>query len=210
MLSLLIATITLFSTALSASTGLSPRQGGYHYSFWSEGSGSFSCPNGNGGQFSATWSGDGGFVCGKGWNPGGERTINFSGTYTPTGPGYLAIYGWTQNPLIEYYIIQAHGDLAPNEPWTSKGNFTFEEGTYEIFQSTRVQKPSIEGTRTFDQYWSVRSEPVVGGPVSTGRHFEEWAKVGLNLGNHNYMIVAVEGYTGGGVSSSGQADITVE
>lgn len=52
---------------------LEPRQGGYYYSFWSEGNGNFRCTNGPGGQFGATWSGNGGFVCGKGWRNGGQR-----------------------------------------------------------------------------------------------------------------------------------------
>jgi endo-1,4-beta-xylanase len=139
-----------------------------------------------------------------------HRTIKYSGTYNATGPGYLAVYGWTNNPLIEYYIIEAHADLAPNEPWTSKGNFTFEEGTYEIFTSTRVNKPSIEGTRTFQQYWSVRSEQRVGGTVTTKKHFDEWAKLNMRLGNHNYVVMATEGYTkDGGPGSSGSASITV-
>lgn len=212
---------------------IGPRQGGYFWSYWSEGTGNFNCNNGAGGSYTVNWSGNGGFVCGKGWNPGGPRyvlpfrtnlsrlrhfnplgtsEIKYSGTYDPTGPGYLAIYGWTQNPLIEYYIIDAHGELAPNEPWTAKGNFTFEEGTYEVFESTRVQKPSIEGTRTFQQYWSVRTEQRVGGTVSTGRHFEEWQKLGMGLGYHNYMILAVEGYTNQatGTTSSGTASLNLE
>ena len=139
-----------------------------------------------------------------------HRAVKYNGTYEPTGPGYLAVYGWTRNPLIEYYIMDAHGDLSPNEPWTSKGNFTFEEGTYEIFTSTRTNKPSIEGTRTFQQYWSVRSEQRIGGTITTGKHFDAWAKAGLRLGNHDYMIVAVEGYTSNGKTSSGTAAITID
>ncbi|KAJ4346914.1 uncharacterized protein N0V89_010847 [Didymosphaeria variabile] len=101
----------------------------------------------------------------------GNSTVKYSGAYTPIGPGYLAVYGWTTGPLIEYYIVENHGDLAPGEPWTIKGNFTFEEGTYNIFQSQRVNKPSIQGTSTFYQYWSVRTEPRSNGTVTTGRHF---------------------------------------
>lgn len=188
---------------------LAKRQGWY-WSNWSEGGIRLTCSNGNGGTYSTQWSGTGGFVCGKGWSRGSGRVVTYTGTYTPTGPGYLAVYGWTQNPLIEYYVIEAHGDLAPNEPWTSKGNFTFEEGTYEIFQSTRVNKPSIEGTRTFQQYWSVRQEQRVGGSVTMQRHFDEWAKVGLKLGGHNYMILATEGYTAaGGNGSSGASSISL-
>jgi endo-1,4-beta-xylanase len=72
-----------------------------------------------------------------------------------------------------------------------------------------VNKPSIEGTRTFDQFWSVRTVQRNGGTVSTGKHFEEWAKVGMNLGRHNYMVVAVEGYSNGSNLPSGDATITV-
>ena len=77
------------------------------------------------------------------------RTVRYSGTYDAKGPGYLALYGWTRNPLIEHYIIESYDVLAPGEPWTRKGNFTFEEGTYDLYTSQRVNKPSIEGTRTF-------------------------------------------------------------
>ncbi|KAL2166610.1 hypothetical protein VTG60DRAFT_2456 [Thermothelomyces hinnuleus] len=53
----------------------------------------------------------GGSVCGKGWNRQGGRTITYSGTYNATGPGYLVVHGWTRNPLIEYYIVESHGEL---------------------------------------------------------------------------------------------------
>ncbi|ORY70989.1 concanavalin A-like lectin/glucanase domain-containing protein [Pseudomassariella vexata] len=207
---LLTAISVLIQGAFTAPGELIDRQGGYYYSFWSEGGGNFRCTNGAGGQYSATWSGTGGFVCGKGWSPGGSRQVSPSGNYSPTGPGYLAVYGWTRNPLIEYYIVESHGDLSPGEPWTAKGNFTFEEGTYELYTSTRVNKPSIVGTATFQQYWSVRTEKRVNGTVTTGRHFTEWANVGLRLGSHDYMILATEGYTAtGGNGSSGTASITV-
>ncbi|KAF2677643.1 glycoside hydrolase family 11 protein [Lentithecium fluviatile CBS 122367] len=195
MLSIILLTLTFFfPAALATSPRLFQRQG-YHWSFWQEGGGSHQCNNGAGGSYTAKWSGGGGFVCGKGWSPGGSRTVKYSGTYTPTGPGYLALYGWTTNPLIEYYIVENHGDLAPGEPWTLKGNFTSEEGTYLIYQSTRVNKPSIVGTATFQQYWSVRTEVRTGGTITTGKHFDEWKKLGMKLGGHNYMIMATEGFT---------------
>ncbi|KAF3058503.1 Endo-1,4-beta-xylanase A [Daldinia childiae] len=226
--SFLLTAATLFTGALTAPSGFLPqigdlfhgsnsnaiqtRQGGYFWSSWSEGGGTFRCNNGGGSAYSVTWQSSGGssgFVCGKGWSPGGNRAVTYSGTYEPKGPSYLAVYGWTRNPLIEYYIMDAHGDLLPNEPWTSKGNFTIDEGTYEVFTSTRVNKPSIIGTTTFQQYWSVRTEQRVGGTISTGKHFDAWSKLGLRLGGHDYMILATEGYTSGSTTSNGTSSITL-
>ncbi|KAK4140746.1 concanavalin A-like lectin/glucanase domain-containing protein [Dichotomopilus funicola] len=189
---------------------INPRQGGYYFQNWSEGGSNIQCNNGQGASYTANWNSQGGFVCGKGWSYGGERTITYSGTYNATGPGYLAVYGWTRNPLIEYYIIESHADLAPNEPWTLLGEFSSEEGDYELYSATRVNKPSIEGTRTFQQFWSVRKEQRVGGTVTTKTHFDEWAKVGLRLGSHDYSIIATEGYTAnGGPGSAGSSSINV-
>lgn len=79
---LFFAAILLFQTALTSPTPfvedeslIGPRQGGYYWSFWQEGYGNFNCNNGAGGTYTVTWSGNGGFVCGKGWNPGGNRFV---------------------------------------------------------------------------------------------------------------------------------------
>jgi endo-1,4-beta-xylanase len=47
--------------------------GSYTFSDWHEGNIQYSCQNGQGGSYTVNWSGTGGFVCGKGWSPGGER-----------------------------------------------------------------------------------------------------------------------------------------
>ncbi|PKS09327.1 hypothetical protein jhhlp_003941 [Lomentospora prolificans] len=179
---------------------------GYYYSWWTDGGSDVTYTNLDGGEYSVNWGGGGGnFVGGKGWNPGGDKVITYSGEYKPNGNSYLAVYGWTQNPLVEYYVIENYGTYNPASNAQKKGQLTSDGGTYDIYVSTRTNQPSIEGTSTFQQYWSIRTEKHTGGNVTTGNHFKAWEQAGLKLGKHNYMIVATEGYF-----SSGTAKIKIE
>ncbi|KAF3906341.1 hypothetical protein ABW20_dc0103911 [Dactylellina cionopaga] len=182
---------------------------GYYFSWWTDGASDVTYTNLAGGAYSVVWSGGGGgggnFVGGKGWNPGGRRTITYSGSYNPNGNSYLAIYGWTRNPLIEYYIVENFGTYDPSSAASQKGSITVDGSSYRILQTTRNQQPSIDGTQTFQQFWSVRSSKRSSGSVNVGAHFDAWAQLGMRLGSEfNYLILAVEGY-----HSSGSATMTV-
>jgi len=188
-------------TLTSSQTGTN---GGYYYSFWTNNGGTVDYTNAAGGAYSVKWTNAGDFVAGKGWNPGSAQAITFSGSFTPGGNSYLSVYGWTTNPLVEYYINEDYGTYNPSTGTTLVGNVTSDGSVYNIYKTQRVNQPSIQGTATFNQFWSVRQSHRTSGTVTTANHFNAWKQLGLTLGTFNYQIVATEGY-----GSSGSSSITV-
>ncbi|KAI0015864.1 xylanase G1 [Xylariomycetidae sp. FL0641] len=177
---------------------------GFYYSFWTDGGASADYENLEGGRYTVNWQNGGDLVGGKGWNPGAARNINFSGSFSTDGNAYLAVYGWTTDPLHEYYIVESYGSYNPGSGGTYMGTVDSDGSTYDVYTATRTNAPSIEGTSTFTQFWSVRQAHRTSGTVTTANHFNAWAGLGMTLGTHNYQILATEGYF-----SSGSSDITV-
>ncbi|KAI1305030.1 xylanase [Xylaria venustula] len=210
--SALLVSLTAVAGALASPLDLitrtSPGTGtnnGFFYSFWTNGQGSVTYNNGAAGSYDVTWNNVGNFVAGKGWNPGAARVVTYNGTWNGANVNsYLSVYGWTKNPLIEYYVVESFGSYNPSSGTTKRGTIQSDGGTYDIYQTQRVNQPSIEGTSTFYQFWSVRQQKRVGGTVTLKNHFDAWTSAGLKLGTHDYQILATEGY-----QSSGSAKIEV-
>ncbi|KAH8725396.1 concanavalin A-like lectin/glucanase domain-containing protein [Phaeosphaeriaceae sp. PMI808] len=187
---------------------IEPRQNGFAIQNWANDFAEVDFFNGPSGSFNVTWdNGPGGnFVVGKGYRPARDMLFNYTGRFEVDGWAYLALYGWTTNPLVEYYVIESMGDHNPsdNASATQYGTLNSDGGTYEIWQKERKNAPSIIGVTDFQQYWSVRTKMHCGGTINTGNHFRAWEAAGLKLGKQNYMVMGIEGQRG-----SGEADITV-
>ncbi|KAF7307317.1 Endo-1,4-beta-xylanase [Mycena indigotica] len=201
------------SLALAGRGVQGPGQGTFDGFFWQNFvAGNFAVTFNNiaGGQYEVQWSGSGDFVVGQGFNPGStSRVIKFSAQWgpNPASASILSVYGWSTNPLVEYYINEQANDFnigTANPGTTHMGTVVSDGSTYDIFTHTQVNQPSIQGTATFQQFLSVRQNKRTSGTVTVQNHVNAWASLGMHLGTMNLQIVAVEG-----LSSSGQATVTV-
>jgi len=181
---------------------------GYNYELWRD-YGNVSMTLENGGNFSCSWSNIGNVLCRKGKKFDSTKThsqignisIKYDAQFTPGGNSYLCVYGWSKDPLVEYYIVESYGTYKPTG--TAKGSVTIDGGTYELYETTRNNQPSIEGTKTFKQYWSVRTSKRTSGTISVTEHFKAWEKQGMTLGKLYEVALTAEGY-----QSNGSAKIT--
>ena len=186
---------------------------GYFYTSWRD-SDPACMTLGEAGNYRVTWdlaAVRGNIVVGKGWKTGSTtRTVGYrAAAFEPGANGYLTLYGWTTDPLIEYYVVDSWGAefTPPGENAAVLGTVESDGGTYRIYRTQRVEKPSIRGTQTFYQHWSVRAgrrPQGVDNTITFANHVAAWQAHGLELGRMDYQVLATEGF-----GSSGRSDVTV-
>jgi endo-1,4-beta-xylanase len=174
--------------------------GNDHGFFWqnyvSSGSSTISFPSAGTypGNFAVSYNNVGDVVAGKGWNPGSStRTIGYnigalSGSYN-----FVGVYGWTTNPLIEYYVCEL-GSITYAA--TNVGSVTSDGHTYGLWKHQQVNQPSIIGTATFWQYMSQWGGSSTGSnrAITIANHMNAWkSKMGA-MGSNNLQIFAIEAY----------------
>lgn len=189
---------------------------GIGYELWNEG--------GNGG--SATFYDDGSFNCqmtgAKDYLCRAGLSFNSDKTHTELGHmkadfklvksnlsgiqySYIGIYGWTREPLVEWYIVDNTGsDYMPGD-WVAQGSSAKKHGVYDIdgakytvYEGDRTSY-SIDGdNKYFKQYFSVRKTPRDCGTIDITAHFKKWEELGLKMGKmHEAKILGEAGSTKG-------------
>jgi peptidoglycan/xylan/chitin deacetylase (PgdA/CDA1 family) len=205
-------TVEAAQTFYNNTTG---NEDGYDYELWKD-YGSTSMNINGGGKFDCWWENIGNalfrkgkkFDCTQTYQQIGNITIDYGVNYQPEGNSYLCVYGWTRDPLVEYYIVESWGTWRPPGA-TSKGTITVDGGTYDVYETTRVNQPSIDGDTTFQQYWSVRTSKRTSGTISVTEHFKAWENMGMKMGKLYEAALNVEGYQSSGYADVYQNDIKV-
>ncbi len=203
---------------------ISGTQDGYRYELWNQYSQGHACMTlGEGALFSGEWSGIENYLARRGF--GYNRTqehqeigtfyANYNCDYNPvdtSGNSYLSVYGWTLEPLIEYYIIEDWCRWIPSMDKNAifKGTFEVNGSVYDIYENTRVNQPSIAGNTTFQQYFSIRKDKRSAGKIDISKHFGKWEELGMDMGKMYEVSLVVEGYQSSGSFGFKELEVVVE
>ena len=163
--------------------------------------------------FKADWNNSGDFLVQVGYYDGaaikkytdlGEIYAVYN--YSKTGNGgtysYIGVYGWTKNPLIEYYIVDdtfspdGSGMFYGTE---EIGSYTVDGVKYTLMEGQRLGAACIEGMADFKQIFAVRSSYQTCGKINVTKHFKNWEKFGVNMGGLYSCKIQCE--VGGGIGS---------
>lgn len=186
--------------------------GDFFFTHWKDG-GSASLSMSTDGAYSVSWAGGGyNYVGGPGWHFGDVNRVIGYHFNEDSGANFVTVYGWgydqnmpASNPahLVEYYILQ-RWTYDPSQHATFGKTFTSNGVEYSTYRSIREDKPSINGSTTFYQYWSKPAEPRPLGEdneIVFADHVKAWADTGWILPDMNnfnasddptYQVMAVE------------------
>ena len=225
---------------VTCSNGTSQKMGtagGYDYELWSQnGAGSatmkLNVSAENGGAFEVEWQGTINMLArtGKRWGSNSTVTVQNVGNITSEfdvewsssdNVKYVSVYGWgyyDQQDIpsgfsneIEYYIVQDRGSYNPTSGGKKWGSAVIDGISYDFYTTDRIQQPSLSGTSTFKQYWSIpsnTSQHRTKGTISISKHFSEWAKAGMKMGKlYEVASMKIESYTGNTGTAKGYAKV---
>ncbi len=210
--------------------------GSYNYEFWTDVQ-----PGSSGNKATMTLKGEGSFTsdydttgnkntlmrtgkkfggateAGKTHSQMGNIVLDYEVDYNPqmAGASYMCVYGWTRAdnnaPLVEYYIVESWGEWVPSTGFKGSAMIGGEE--YNIYESDRINQPSIIGDTTFKQYWSIRANKkgngVIKNTIPVSEHFKAWEAKGMKMGSLYEVTLCIEGYNSRGTADVMKNEVTI-
>ena len=183
---------------------------GLNYGIWESGSGGSIIYFAGSHAFSTSWgpnSDD--FLAHVGLDYGGTSSYTtygkivaqFAESKSGSAGGYSSVgmYGWLQNPCVEYYITD------DSYQGLTKGTVTatIDGGTYYLTQQTTTGTAGANAcsgsVSSWTQLRSTRSVARQCGTITVSDHFAAWAKQGWMVGDVSSIHINVE--VGGGTGS---------
>ena len=172
--------------------------------------------------FKASWNNSGdylgriGFEWGNAGKPHAEYgTIKADYVFSKDGNAgnysYIGIYGWSNNPCVEWYIVEDSFHQMPfNTGDQPVGTTEVDGGTYNlVYRHTSGTGGSrCNGVSSWDQFYSIRHEGKQCGTITISDHFAAWAEQGWNLGNLLEVKIFVEAAGGTGSVEFPLANVT--
>ena len=201
--------------------------GGYDYEMWNQNGQGNAQMKPSAGSFTCSWSNIENFLARMGKNFDSQKknykafgniVLTYDVEYSPRGNSYMCVYGWTRNPLMEYYIVEGWGSWRPpGNGAERKGTVTLNGNTYDIAKTMRYNQPSLDGTATFPQYWSIRQSSgsrdnttnYMKGTIDVSKHFDAWSNAGLDMSGTLYEVsLNIEGYQSNGSANVKSVTVT--
>ncbi|MCQ2188991.1 MAG: glycoside hydrolase family 11 protein [Paludibacteraceae bacterium] len=191
---------------------------GFNYELWKNGKGGKMTVYGGDADcaFKAEWNNSNDYVarCGLFWGKEIENTPSYKDldgdihaefSFTKTGKAYnysfIGVYGWSKDPLVEFYISEDTYNSI-DAPWNTEkiGSAEIDGAIYNFYKGTMLNNPSIfDDKKQFVQIFSIRQTKRQCGHISVSEHFKAWEKLGVKTGPLYDCKIVVE--TGGDIGS---------
>lgn len=214
--------IITFPHVVKDTNEIGPMPNGYNYELWKQKPGSVTMTVYNDeAKFKVEWSKINNFVARVGLKFDETQTHQEIGVFTADlayqksgvqgdGLAYYGIYGWTVDPLVEFYIMEDWDNWKPTAgsgEHEGKGTISVDGAQYDIVTRQMKDQPSIKDIQSFPQVFSTRQQKRSSGHISISEHFKQWESKGIQLGKLYEVKIKVESYSSSN-GSSGSCNVT--
>ena len=197
---------------------------GIGYELWNEGGNGGSATFYDDGSFNCKMTGAKDYLCRAGLSFNSDKTHEEIGHMkadfklvknglSGIDYSYIGIYGWTREPLVEWYIVDNTGSQYMPGDWVAQGSSAKNHGEYEIdgakykvYEGDRTSY-SIDGdNKYFKQYFSVRTSKRDCGTIDITAHFKKWEELGMKMGKMHEAKILGEAGSNSGANAKGEYD----